>query len=97
MLESNMAQMIDPNAIPDGQSALQRFESIGGHITIFTPFGEDPLATNPSLITQRETEFFRLYQDLSPAFHSLVNGDYYLFREGLLCLIDISKRLAHSM
>ena len=45
------------------------------------------------LIAQRESEFHRRYPDFGNFFHTVVNGDYSLFREGLLHLITISNRL----
>ena len=47
-------------------------------------FGEDPLQGNPSLIAQREVEFHRRFPDFSDLFHTVANGDHYLFREGII-------------
>ena len=69
------------------------FEENGGHLTIFSSFGEDPLQGNPYLVAQRETEFYRRYQDFRNFFYTVANGDFVLFREGILYLIAISSNL----
>ena len=94
MLNNNQATKIDPRLLPDDKSAVREFETNGGQLTVYGRFGEDPLEGSPSLFVQRETEFHRRFPDFSDFFHSVVNGDYYLFHEGLLCFIDISKRLS---
>jgi len=97
MSENSQAVMINSDHIPDAEAAVADFESNGGHLTVFSAFGEDPLQQNPLLIAQREAEFCRVFPTFSDIFHNVVNGDFYLFREGLLCFIDISERLSsHS-
>ena len=71
--------------------------SLGRHITTFSSFGEDPLRSNPQLVAQREAEFFAHYADFNNIFHTAVNGNFSLFCEGVLFLIDLSKRLEASM
>ena len=93
LMRNNNAALIDPRLLPDRDDAVQRFESFGGHLTLFSPFGYDPLEDRPDLISQRETEFYRRYPDFGPFFYTVVNGDYLLFHQGLLFLIDISKCL----
>ncbi|XP_065894563.1 uncharacterized protein [Dysidea avara] len=94
MIERNCAVQIDPTLLPDGDSAVNNFESYGGQLTIFSPFGEDPLRDHPALVTQREAEFHRHHPIFSDFFHTVVNGDFSLFREGILSFIDISKNLS---
>ena len=94
MLNNNQAVNIDPRLLPDEESAVRGFEANGGQLTVFSCFGEDPLQGSPSLLAQRETEFHRRFPDFTDFFHTVVNGDYYLFREGILCFIDISRRLS---
>ena len=94
MLNNNQATQIDLRLIPDAASATQEFESNGGQLTLFSAFGEDPLQANPTLVAQRESEFFNVYPDFQEFFHTVVNGDYFLFREGILCFIDVSRRLS---
>jgi len=79
--------------LPDVQSAVHDFEESGEHLTMFNCFGEDPLQRNLSLVAQREAEFHRRYPDFGNFFHTVVNGDYFLFREGILYFIAISTCL----
>ena len=94
MLNCSQAVKIDPTLLPDGETAVQEYESNGGQLTVFSSFGEDPLQGNPSLIAEREAEFYRRFTDFSDFFHNIANGDYYLFREGVMFFIDISRRLS---
>ena len=66
--------------IPNATSATQEFESNGGQLTYFNAFGEDPLQANPTLVAQRESEFFNVYADFQDYFYTVVNGDHFLFR-----------------
>lgn len=94
MLNCSQAVKIDPTLLPDGETAVQEYESNGGQLTVFSSFGEDPLQGNPSSIAEREAEFYRRFTDFSGFFHNIANGDYYLFREGVMFFIDISRRLS---
>ena len=96
MLGENQAVKIDSGLLPDVESAVYEFEANGGQLTVFSCFGEDPLQGSPSLAARREAEFHRRFPDFSEIFHAVVNGDYYLFREGILCFIDISRRLSSN-
>ncbi len=91
MQQNNQATQIDGRLLPEPDGALQSFESHGGHITVFSPFGQDPLMEQPDLSSQREARFFERYPDFGPFFHSVVNGDFSLFRAGLLYFIDVSR------
>ena len=93
MAEDNCAEQIDPALLPDCESAVNDFESQGGQLTIYNSFGEDPLHSHPALVAQREAEFYRHYPNFSDFFHTVVNGDFLLFREGILSFIEISKNL----
>jgi len=42
---------------------------------------------------EREERFYQQYPQFDEIFHSTVNGDYSLFRAGILHFIDISKQL----
>ena len=91
MQRNNQAAQIDAHLIPEPIEALQLFESHGGHITVFSPFGQDPLEERPDLSSQREARFLERFPDFGPFFHSAVNNDFTLFRAGLLYFIDVSK------
>ena len=93
MQRNNQTVQVDARLVPEPSDAVQHFESFGGHLTLFSPFGEDPLADRDDLVSQREADFFARYPDFGPFFYSVVNGDYTLFRAGLLFLIQVSKGL----
>ena len=76
---------------------VQQFEALGGHITNFTSFGEDPLRSHPNLVAEREAKFHEQYPDFTEFFHTIVNGDSSLLCQGIIFLIDLSKRLQNSM
>ena len=46
------------------------------------------------MVAQREEEFKRRYPDFGQFFSTVVNSDYSLFKEGLLCFIELSQRLS---
>ena len=92
MMENNQTVAVHPQLIKEPVDILKDYENIGGSITVFSPFGNDPLNGKPNLITRRDEDF------MSPAFnqtfHTMVNGDFTLFRRGLLLLISITSSLA---
>ena len=92
-LENNQTAQVDPSLIPDAESAVEEFEGTGGHLTVLSSFGEDPLQRNPNLVVQREAEFYGRYPDFSQFFYTAVNGDFFLFREGIIFFINLSKTL----
>ena len=79
--------------VPEPEDVLQQFEAHGGQVTLFSPFGQDPLQEREDLIRLREQEFHTRYPDFSFFFSTVVNDDFSLFRDGLLFFIDVSKRL----
>ena len=93
MRRNDQTVQVDPRMLPEPSDAVEQFESFGGHLTLFSPFGEDPLQDRDDLVSQREADFLTQYPDFGPFFYSVVNGDYTLFRSGLLFLIQVSKRL----
>ena len=97
MRKNDRAVRVEPRLVPEPRDAVQEFESLGGHLTLFSPFGEDPLKDRVDLISQRDAEYFAQYPDFGPIFHSLVNGDCNLFRSSLLLLIQVSKRLESQL
>lgn len=93
MRENNQTIRIDDQLLPEPDVAMQHFHEIGGQLTAFSDFGQDPLQSNSVLVTQRETRFRERYPDFNQFFYDTVNGNYSNFRDGLLYLIDISKQL----
>jgi len=80
--------------IPNSVTAVHQFQSYGGQLTLFSDFGEDPLKDDAQKIAQREAQFRQRFADFAPFFHTVVNGDFNLFRQGLLFFIDLSSRIA---
>lgn len=93
MHRNNQVMPLDPALVPEPEDAVQQFEAHGGHLTLFSAFGRDPLEDREDLIKAREEDFYRKYPDFGCFFYTVVNNDYSLFREGLLFFIDVSKRL----
>ena len=93
MRRRDQTVQIDARLLPEPDAAVQSFEAHGGHITVFSPFGRDPLADRPDLIGQREIKFLERYPDFAPFFYSVVNCDYSLFHAGLLFFIELSKHI----
>ena len=93
MHRNNQVMPLDPALVPEPEDAVQQFEAHGGHLTLFSAFGCDPLEDREDLIKAREEDFYRKYPDFGCFFYTVVNNDYSLFHEGLLFFIDVSKRL----
>ena len=61
---------------------------------LFSEFGQDPLAEWEDLVTTRmETTFTEQLPSFEDIFHSLVNNNKTMFRDGLLCFIAITMQL----
>ena len=93
MSKNNQAMAIDHQLLPDPLDAVTHMESLGSRLTLFSPFGIDPLSERQDLISQRESMFYTRFPEFGPFFYNAVNGNYSLFREGLLHLMDISLQL----
>ena len=91
------AVRIDSRHLPTPQEAVQMFEAHGRHLTLFSPFGQDPLAGNSQLIAEREDKFREKYPDFTTFFSTVVNGDNSLFRSGLLYFIQLSRQFETDM
>ena len=97
MERNNQAVHIDPHQLPSPDVAVQMFEANGGHLTIFSPFGNDPLKDHMRLAAEREEKFHEQYPEFQPFFSTVVNGDNSLFRSGLLYFIQLSKHFEVEM
>ena len=61
---------------------------------LFSEFEQDPLAEWEDLVTTRmETTFTEQSSSFEDIFHSLVNNNKTMFRDGLLCFIVITMQL----
>lgn len=63
---------VPPSSVLTSADATQAFQELGGNLTLFSPFGVDPLDGRQDLLTARVTEFYRHVSDFSPLFHSLI-------------------------
>ena len=97
MKGNNHAMRVDVQVLSHPDQAVIEYESHGGHLTVFREFGRDPLNGRGDLIQQREREFNSSYGDFGQFFYSTVNGNNNAFRQGLLCFIEISKRLSSRL
>ena len=92
MQKNNQAVRISLHQLPSPDEAVQMFEANGGHLTIFSPFGDDPLKDHMRLAAEREENFHEQYPEFQPFFSTVVNGDNSLFRSGLLYFIFYSTQ-----
>jgi len=95
MALNNHTARIDPQLIPSPEEAVRQYQQAGGHITHFSEFGKDLLATHTTLSHQREAEFHQRYPNFELFSHKLVNDDDSVFRAGLLFLIQITQTLTN--
>lgn len=93
MRANNQCVQINASQFPEPHDAVQSFEANGGHFTVLSSFGNDPLQHHPELVKEREHLFHNQYQDFNNFYSQVVNGDYTVFREGLLYFIDLSNQL----
>jgi len=96
MRRNSQTVPVDPQLLPEPDNAIQQFELYGGHLTLFSPFGRDPLRDRADLFSQREAEISEHYLDFGQFLCTVVNSDYSFFR-GLLYLIEISHRLESQL
>ena len=61
--------------IPDAHIATSKFVDMGGHLTLESHFGNDPLAGRDGLIAERNRQFHLQYPDLSMVFHAISNNN----------------------
>ena len=97
MTQNNQAKPVDPSLIPNSDNAIRMYESYGGHITLWSDFGKDPLSDRRDLSNMREDKFFEQYPRFDEIFHTIVNNNGTLFHDGLLCFIDVSMQLAAQL
>ena len=61
--------------IPDAHTATSQFVDMGGHLTLESHFGNDPLAGGDGLIAECNRQFHQQYPDLSMVFHAISNNN----------------------
>ena len=94
MRSNNLLHPLSAAQIPTTDEAIQQYHTFGGHLTLNSPFGEDPLKVDESLVTERERRLKASIPDFSTIFQTLVNGDDTHFRNGLKLLIQLTDQLA---
>ena len=97
MQTSNCIAKVDPSIVPSPDEAVRQFTLDGSDLTLWSPFGLDPLANFPNLSYQREEFFSRHYPDIDIAFHNLVNGNTTIFQCALKFFINLTETLAHNI
>ena len=97
MSENNQVVPVPLHTLPEATDAIQSFEDLGGHLTLFSPFREDPLQGRPHMMSQRETLFRERYPAFDAFFHTVANSDTSLFSAGLLFFISVSKHVAMTL
>ena len=91
MSQKNQVTRVDSHLIPSTDDAIRSFESHGSHLTVFGPFGRDPLESSSALALQRDAEFHAQYPTFDDIFYGTVNQDYWFFRTGLLFFITLTE------
>ena len=97
MAQNNQSKQIDNSLVPTVDEAGRLYEANGGHLTLFNEFGRDPLTGNGDLITIRMERFYEQWPSFDNIFHGIVNNTITMFRDGLLCFIDISMQLTTQL
>ena len=70
------------------------FMSNGGHLTFQTSFGLDPLRNNSEKYHLRLRSFLQVCPSFEVVFSAAANGNEHIFKNNLLLLIDITKKLS---
>ena len=94
MHERNEIKRLEVSSIPLTDTAIQMYTCNGGHLTMESNFGLDPLKNDSEKYMLRCQSF----QAVCPPFHAIfsevVNGKKETFKEKLLLFIDITRRLS---
>ena len=85
---------VHEDIIPSPEQAVQQYHSLGGHLTILSHFGTDPLGDLDGQRLERDERLQANILDFPTIFYKLVNGNDVPFRNGLKCFIDLTKRLS---
>ena len=56
MMGNNQAIQIDSRSLPNTDSAVEEYETLGEQLMTFNCFGEDPLQSSPTLVARREAD-----------------------------------------
>ena len=85
----NHASRVIPQMVPSTPDTAANYEAMGGHLTTFPSFGQDPLAGFPLHQRQR----YELFHSYIYVFGNLVNGHDEPFRESIENFFGITRGL----
>ena len=88
---------VHPRLIPSPDEAVLQYQQECGSLTIFSPFGSDPLLGHNDAIEYRESKFKEHFPDFKIIFHTLVNGNNSLFSQGLQYFIYLTTELSRNV
>ena len=66
MQRNDQAVGIDPSLVPEADEYIRQSNLQGGNITMFSPFGKDPLEMHQELYQERQQKFLLSYPDFGP-------------------------------
>ncbi len=91
--QNNHAATIDPSVVPDTLAGVSLYEREGGHLTMPSVYGRDPLSDSPGLLAQRKALMESNLPSPEQLFSWTVNGSYQPFGDSLKYMIDVTNRL----
>ena len=83
----------NPDILPSVAEAVSAYYENEGHLSLPSTFGIDLLANHDTLQQERMARFHDHIPDFEVVFHSLVNGNPTLFRQGLQYFTDLTISL----
>ena len=93
-MSNTRVRSLPPEVVPDALIAASQFAEMGGHLTLESPFGNDPLAGRDGLIAECNHQFNQQYPDLSVVFHAISNNECSPFIESVKLYIRLTEALA---
>ena len=91
--QNNQTKHIDHSLVPSADEAGSLYEESGGSLTIFSEYGEDPLAGREDMMRARMERFSEDWPSFENIYHNLVNDDGRFFRDALILYIDLTMQL----
>ena len=88
-MSHSQSVILPSETIPEMQAAVANFRAMGGHLTMESHFGHDPLAERQDQLAERTCQF-QQYSDLSSIFHNITNGDCKPFEECVQFYISLT-------
>lgn len=82
--------------VPEADEIVRNYESQGGRITRFSPFGNDPLDNQLELLEERERQHSYAHHEYKEIFQLLVNGNPAPFSACIQQFIAITQTLTDN-